>query len=387
VAFSARTRFELDESALSQTLADARRAGATDLTESNPTRCGLDAPEAVALLGHPRGAGYAPDPMGEAVAREAIAADLARRGHAVDPSRVILSASTSEAYGWLFKLLADPGDAVLVPQPSYPLFEWLARLEGVRLVPYPLVREENFRLDVGAIAPLVDDRTRAILLVHPNNPTGTFVRRADAEALEALSEARGLSLVVDEVFADYPHGALREDRLPSFVGRRRVPTFVLSGLSKVLALPQLKLGWTIVDGPATQVRDALARLELIADTYLSVATPVQRALPELLALRDQVQGRLRARLAENLRAIDAACAGSPVRRLPSDGGWTAILEVPRTRDDAAWVEVLAAEASVLVQPGWFYDLDREGFLVVSLLPDPATFAPAIARAVARIAAG
>ncbi|MBK7396497.1 MAG: pyridoxal phosphate-dependent aminotransferase [Myxococcales bacterium] len=387
MTFSARTRFELDESALSRTLADARRAGAADLTESNPTRCGLASPEAVALLGHPRGAGYSPDPMGEAGAREAIAGDLTRRGHVVDPSRVILSASTSEAYGWLFKLLADPGDAVLVPQPSYPLFEWLARLEGVRLVPYPLVREENFRLDVGAIAPLVDDRTRAILLVHPNNPTGTFVRRADAEALEALCEARGLSLVVDEVFADYPHGALREDRLPSFVGRRRVPTFVLSGLSKVLALPQLKLGWTIVDGPEAQVRDALARLELIADTYLSVSTPVQRALPELLALRDEVQGRLRARLAENLRAIDAACAGSPVRRLPSDGGWTAILEGPLTREDTAWVELLAAEASVLVQPGWFYDLDREGFLVVSLLPDPATFAPAIARAVARIAAG
>ncbi len=382
--FSKRTAWDLAESDLSRVVRGARLAGPIiDLTEANPTRCGLSSPAAVALLGHPRGADYAPDALGEAVAREAIVADYAARGSVVDADRIVLSASTSEAYSWLFKLLCDPGDSVLVPQPSYPLFDWLAKLEGVRLAPYPLQREAGFRVDLDALRDAIEPTTRAISLVHPNNPTGTFVRKEDADAIEGLAAEHGLSLIVDEVFADYPHGTLPADRLPTFVGRGAVPTFVLSGLSKVLALPQLKLGWMVLDGP--NVAEARARLEVIADTYLSVATPVQRALPELLAMRPAVQTVIRARIAANLATLDAGLGSeSPIRLLASDGGWCSILEVPRTRDESTWVRTLAEEDGVLVQPGWFYDLDREGALVVSLLPEEDVFADGIGRVIARV---
>jgi alanine-synthesizing transaminase len=281
---------------------------------------------------------------------------------------------------------------VLIPQPSYPLFSFLADLEDVTLTPYPLVREEGFRVDLAALEAAVSERTRAILLVHPNNPTGTFVRRDEAQALEALAARRGLALIVDEVFGDYARGGLGPDRsaLPSFVGTRGVLTFVLSGLSKVAALPQLKLGWIVVDGPAPLVETALQRLEVIADTYLSVSTPVQLALPELLAARGPIQAAIRARVRQNLAALDAALAADlagAVRRLPADAGWYAILEVPRTRDEDGWVELLVREEGIVVHPGYFFDMESEGFLVVSLLPEPSAFQRATARLLARLADG
>jgi alanine-synthesizing transaminase len=393
VRFAARTGWDLSQNRLSAVLAEARAAGRAlaDLTESNPTRCGIvDAAPLVARLGDPRGARYAPLPLGDPAARAAVARYYAERGLDVDPARIVLTASTSEAYGWLLKLLAERGDEVLVPVPSYPLLEYLACLEDVALTPYPLVREEGWRLDLGALERASGERSRAVVLVHPNNPTGSFVRRDEAAALDALAAERGLPLLVDEVFGDYVHGELAPDRLPSFVGGGRALTFVLSGLSKVMALPQLKLGWIVVSGPSELAAAAMERLEMIADTYLSVATPVQLALPEILDARAPIQRAIRVRVQENLAALDAALAAdvsSAARRLPVDGGWYATLEVPRVHDEDGWVELLVREEGVIVHPGYFFDMPRDGFLVVSLLLEPAAFAAAASRLVSRLSRG
>ncbi len=387
---SNRTQWSLEENTLTRAIAEARRRGPlVDLTESNPTRAGISAGrEMLGELAHPRGATYEPVALGHEDARAAVAKYYGDKGVHVDPSRIALCASTSEAYSWLFKLLCDRDDAVLVPQPSYPLFDYLATLEDVRLVPYPLIREERFRIDLAALEAQIDQRTRAIMFVHPNNPTGTFARQSEAEALEELASKHGLALIIDEVFCDYPHGALPADRLPTFAGRTHALTFVLSGLSKVVAMPQVKLGWIAVSGPDDTLASAMPRLEMIADTYLSVGTPIQRALPAILDNRGPVQQAIRARVAENLATLDVALANYPsVRKLPSDGGWCAILEVPRTRDDESWAETLVREDSVIVHPGYFFDLDREGFLVVSLLPEPASFARAVSAMLARIELG
>lgn len=390
--FARRTDWDRTEGRFARAVAAARARGLPldDLTESNPTRAALfDAAPLVAQLGHPRGVAYAPDALGHPLAREAVAAYYAERGQTVDPARTVLTASTSEAYGYLFKLLCERGDRVLVPAPSYPLFDFLAASEDIVLARYPLVREHGWHVDLHALERAIDDRTRAILLVHPNNPTGSLARRDEAEALERLAAERGLALIIDEVFGDYPLAA-PPDRLPSFAGRATALTFVLSGLSKVLALPQLKLAWTAISGPDPLAREAVARLELLADTYLSVATPVQLALPDLLAARPAVQRAVRDRTAENLAALDAALAalgaGAVVRRLPVDAGWYAILEVPRVHPDDAWIDLLLDRAHAILHPGYFFDLDRDGFLVASLLPPPATFAPAIARVLAAITA-
>ncbi len=389
--FSRRTAWDTEPNRLARAIDEARGRGLSwiDLTESNPTRAGLGDPALIGLLGHPRGAGYSPKAMGRIEAREAVARYYAARGIAVDPERVVLSASTSEAYGWLFKLLCERGDEVMVPAPSYPLFDWLAALEDVSLIPYPLVRQEGFRADVGALERALSPRSRAVMMVHPNNPTGSFVRRAEAEAIEALAEERDLALVVDEVFCDYPlEEPLPADVVPSFAGRDNALGFVLSGLSKVVAMPQLKVGWTVVSGPISLVEEALRRLDVIADTYLSVNTPAELALPELLAAAPAVQAKIRARTRQNLRALDRAIAAmgpdAPVRRLAVMGGWYAIVEVPRTEDDERWVERLLLEDAVLVHPGFFFDMDREGFLVVSLLPEPTAFEEAARRMAARV---
>jgi len=398
VKFARRTDWDQTEGAFSLAVQAARRRGLSllDLTESNPTRAGLfDASPLVALLGHPRGVAYAPDALGHPVAREAIARYYAERDLSVDPSSVVLTASTSEAYGYLFKLLCERGDRILLPAPSYPLFEYLAASEDIALATYPLVREERWRIDMPALEAAIDEhsvgtaspsagRARAVLLVHPNNPTGSLARRDEAARLEDLANEHELAIIVDEVFGDYPLGDLPADRLPSFAGRDRALTFVLSGLSKVLALPQLKLAWIAASGPAALVNEAIARLSVIADTYLSVSTPVQLALPELLAARHDVQRALRDRTRSNLRALDEALHAlgpeAPVRRLPVDAGWYAILEVPRIHTDDAWIELLLDRAQVIVHPGYFFDFPDDGFLVVSLLPSPPVLHEGITRA-------
>jgi aspartate/methionine/tyrosine aminotransferase len=397
VHFSRRTAWDRSENSLTELLHEVRRSGRelVDLTESNPTRCGIvNTEQLIALFGHPRGTSYTPQALGHPEARAAVAKYLVDRGLPADSDRVVLSASTSEAYAWIFKLLCENGDRVLIPAPSYPLFDYLARLENVEIDRYPLIREEAWRIDVAALERIIqqaDGRARAIVLVNPNNPTGSFVRRTDAEQVSALAVKYGLALVVDEVFAEYVHGILPANRLPSFATERNALTFVMAGLSKSLLLPQCKLGFTLVCGPDELVHEAIARLELVADTYLSVSTPAQLALPELLAARHKVQSAIRIRVAENLAALDKAIAeagpDAAVRRLSMDGGWYAILEVARTRDEDAWVELLVREHGVVVHPGYFFEMDRDGFLVVSLILDSSKFAPAINAVITAVAHG
>jgi aspartate/methionine/tyrosine aminotransferase len=390
--FSARTSWDRTANLLTIAVESAKASGRAlvDLTESNPTRAGIfDTAPLVAELGHPRGTVYEPASLGHADARRAVVAYYASRGLAVDPERVVLSASTSEAYSWIMGLVSDPGDAILVPRPSYPLLGWIAATEGVRLASYPLHRDAGFRIDLDELRRAIDGRTRAIVLIHPNNPTGSFVREDEARALAELAREHDLALVVDEVFGDYDLEGAPGDAVRSFACNEAAPlVFTMSGLSKVLLLPQCKLGWTVVSGDADKVREALARLELVADTFLSVATPVQLALPELFRHRDSVQRAVSERLRTNLRALDEAIAHlgptSTIRRLPAPGGWYAILEIPRLHDEDKWVELLVREESLIVHPGHFFDFDRDGFLVVSLLPAPEIFDEGARRLTSRV---
>lgn len=384
---------------MAELLAAAREAKRplVDLTASNPTTVGLGDEwrrQRVALLGDAKGAVYAPDARGMRTAREAVARYYARRDREVDPDAILLTASSSEAYAWLFKLLGDPGDAVLAPEPSYPLFPFLAGLESIALVPYPLRRDEDWRIDLGALSRQLDDHpeARAVLLVHPANPTGSLARADDAVALAEICRARDLALIVDEVFVDYLSPDRPANRRESFVGfgeDHDALVIVLSGLSKVALMPQAKLGWMVVQGRGAA--EALARLELVADSYLSVSTAVQLAAPAILDDVDGLQQELRARLTENLAALDAAIARQgaevPVRRLRRDGGWYVMLEVPRTRDDDGWIAHLLDREGLVVHPGYFFDAAEDGLMVVSLLVEPAVFAPAIARAVRCFAEG
>jgi len=380
MTLSRRSGFPREKNALARLVEEA--GPLLDLTSANPTAWGFTQPSAITRLAHPAGRRYAPDPCGARVTREAIARYYARRGCSLDPERLVLSASSSEAYGWLFKLLCDPGDVVLAPEPSYPLFPFLATLESVTLAPYPLVRADGFRIDLPSLRARLESerRVRAILVVHPANPTGSLVADDEREALLALCAAHGVALVVDEVFHDY-----RTAPVDSFVGRdASVLTFVLSGLSKVALLPQVKLGWVAVHGPPAARAEALARLEVIADCYLGVSTAVQLAAPSILDGVDAVQGALRARLAHNRRRLVAHCDGAPLSLVPSQGGWYALLELPRTRDDDAWVELFVREERIAVQPGYFYDIGEPGTVVLSLLISPQVFDDAVARIVARV---
>ena len=376
--FSSRTDFPRAWNTLAQALAERRARGLPllDLTETNPTRVGLPAPEP-GLLATPEALRYAPESLGLPSAREAVAAHLASRGAAVSPEHLVLSASTSEAYAWLFKLLCEPGDNVLVPAPSYPLFEYLTRLEGVETRAYRLPRAHGFGLDVGEVDAARDERTRAVLVVNPGNPTGHFLREDELGALAALCARAGLALVSDEVFSDFAWDE-EPGRVATVAGRALpMPTFALSGLSKVVGLPGLKLGWLHVGGPEAARDEALARLELVADTYLSVNTPVQQALPALLAQAPRFQQALLARVRENrhqlLRARPREARWDVV---PSHGGWSTVLRIPLAPGEEATCLALL-EAGVAVQPGYFYDFAGGAFLVLSLLPPPDTFAEAL----------
>jgi alanine-synthesizing transaminase len=358
--------------------ADAARARGplVDLTESNPTVVGLRYPAdaILAALAAPAALTYEPTPRGLLAARVAIAAYYARHGVAVDAERITLTASTSEAYGWLFKLLCDPGDDVLVPQPSYPLFDQLAALESVRPVSYPLRYHGGWFVDVEEVRRALTGRTRAILVVNPNNPTGSFLKRDEARALAALAAERDLALVSDEVFADYAFAA-DDTRVTTLAGEASALTFCLSGLSKLVGLPQLKLGWIVTGGPDARATEALERLEHIADTYLSVAAPVQHAAPSLLALVDDVGAQILARVRENRDTLVRALAGSPAQLFDAEGGWSAIVRLPSTRSEEEWTLLLLADG-ILVHPGFFFDLPPT-CIVVSLLVAPATLAAAV----------
>lgn len=379
--FSARTRWDLTVNRLATLAARKRAAGrpVLDLTETNPTHVDLIAPpDALAPLAEPAALHYEPAPRGLEPARRAVCADYARRGVTVEADRLVLTASTSEAYAFVFKLLCDPGDEVLVPRPSYPLFDYLAGLESVVVKPYPLVYHDEWRIDLSALKEAVGARTRAVVVVSPNNPTGSFVKEDEAAALHELASDAGVALVSDEVFADYPWRP--DERAPSLAQGGTALAFAMGGLSKSCGLPQLKLAWTAVSGPARLRDEALGRLELLADTYLSVGTPVQRAAPALLARAPALRAPIAARVAGNLDTLERRVGREgPATVLRGEGGWSAVLRIPATVGEEERALALLEEQDVLVHPGYFFDFAREAYFVVSLLPRAADFEEAVTR--------
>jgi len=365
--FSTRTNWDLAENDLAVAVRKARASGAElfDLTVSNPTDCGFlyDAETLLKPLSQLEAMHYEPDPLGRATARAAVAQYYRDAGAEVAVERLCLTTSTSEAYSFLFRLLCDPGDEVLIARPSYPLFDFIARLDDVRLVEYPLLYDYGWHIDMHALEQAITPRTRAIVVVHPNNPTGNFASEAERATLDELCARRDLALIVDEVFLDYP---VEEIKPRSFVaGRSQALTFVLSGLSKVCGLPQMKVSWIAANGPDDAVARAMARMEVIADTFLSMNAPMQQALPHWLAGREELQRQIRTRMQTNLAVLDARLPGTQANRLVMQGGWTVVLRVPRTVKGRPFAEA-ALERGVVVQPGEFYGLP-EGRAVLSLL--------------------
>jgi aspartate/methionine/tyrosine aminotransferase len=366
-----------------------RRAPVLDLTESNPTRVGLPYPavEIAMALAHPLVAHYEPDPRGLPGARQAVSAWLRGVGRPAPADRIVLTASSSESYSFLFKLLCEPGDSVLVPAPSYPLFDHLAALEGVRLLSYPLDPDRGFRLDLDAVASRLRrasaERIRALVTVNPNNPTGMGLLSDERAGLDRLCADASVALVSDEVFFDYLTAAAAS----CGTGEAAALTFTLGGLSKACGLPQMKLGWCILSGPESVRDEAMARLEFITDAYLSVGTPVQQAVARLLEMGDGLRASIRARLAVNRRALDGALAADAACKvLPANGGWSAVLQVPAVVPEEDLSAALLEEDGVLVHPGYFFDFPRESFLILSLLPEPSVFANGLERILKRIEA-
>jgi alanine-synthesizing transaminase len=386
---SSRLPSNLEPNPLARAIAERRRRGGTivDLTESNPTRVGLAyPPDLLATLADPEALSYDPQPLGLWPARAAVAGDFRRRGIAISADRVAITASTSEAYALLFKLWCDPGDVVLVPRPSYPLFEHLTRLESIVATPYDLEYHGSWRIDLVSIERAIGPRVRAILVVSPNNPTGSFLHRDDLSALTAVCGEHGCALIGDEVFADYPL-----DPAPaasSVLGQTEVLTASLGGLSKSAGLPQVKLGWIGFGGPSRSVDEALSSYEIVADTYLSVSTPVQIAAPVLIergaAIREQIQARVRG----NLQVLRQRAREFPsVDVLHVEGGWSAVIQVPSIASEESLVIDILTRDGVLVHPGYFFDFSREAFVIVSLLVEPEAFTSAVERMLLRATRG
>lgn len=380
--FSSRIPANLASNRLTEALRARRARGEPliDLTESNPTRAGFDYPaDLLAPLGDARGLRYAPAPLGLIDARRAVAADYARQRLVVAAERIVLTASTSDGYSLLFKLLANAGDEVLVPRPSYPLFDYLTQLDLVAARYYDLDVHGAWSIDLASLEQALTPRTRAVLVVSPNNPTGSFITAAEFDRLATICAPRGIAIIADEVFADYelePGAAARAGR---GVLRDDVLSFSLGGLSKSIGLPQVKLGWIAVGGPDPLVSAALERLELIGDTYLAVSTPVQLAAAELLARGAAVRDQIAARVRANLRALRGAVAAVPsCQVLPGAGGWYAVLQVPSLESEEELVLRLLTDG-VLTHPGYFFDFPRESYLIVSLLPPEAAFVDGVSR--------
>jgi len=385
--FAARTNWNLQTNRFARALENHRANGKAllDLTASNPTTCGFEYPEKEILsaLADPRALEYSAESNGLRSAREAVAEYYSGRpgfgicAGSVDPERIILTAGTSEAYSYIFRLLCEPGDEILFPAPSYPLLEYLAAFNDVRLVPYPLFYDHGWHLDFAALRAALSSRSRAVLVVHPNNPTGSFVMPKEAVELHSICVEREMAIVADEVFLDYaaeskPHSTFAFDG-PALA-------FTLSGLSKISALPQMKLAWLAASGPQPVVQRAMERLEIIADTFLSPGTPVQLALPKLLGIRGEMQRQLQSRINTNLTHLDAALAeGKSVSRLDRQGGWYAILRVPSTGSDEDLAVALLEKYSVLVHPGRFFDFRQDGFVVLSLITPEAEFREGVKR--------
>jgi aspartate/methionine/tyrosine aminotransferase len=371
--FSDRTAWNLAENDLTRAVRDARSQGREliDLTVSNPTACGFTRPtNLLSPLAEPAAAIYTPDAFGMTSARKAVADYYGDLGAEMPLERICLTTSTSEAYSYLFRLLCNSGDEVLAARPSYPLFDFIARLDDVTLREFPMQHDPNattddhaaWSIDLHTLERMIGPRTRAIILVHPNNPTGSFTSSVEREAVQQLCRQHDLALIVDEVFLDYALGGPQQTFA---AGESHCLTFVLSGLSKVCALPQMKCSWIVSSGPSSLLDEALARLEVIADTFLSMNAPIQYALPSWLGQRGSIQQQIRSRMRENLAVLDQRLRGTSSHRLSLQGGWTAILRVPRTVEGVPFVEAALAR-DVLVQPGDFYGLP-EGRAVLSLL--------------------
>ena len=384
--FAKRTNWNLTPNRLSEALAAHRAVGKPllDLTVSNPTECGFeyDGSAILKALSNAAALSYEPNPRGLESARRAVAGYYADRKEHVSVEDIFLTTSTSEAYSYVFRTLCDPGDEVLIPSPSYPLFDFLADIQDVRLVRYPLLYDHGWQIDFHALEQAITPRARGIIVVHPNNPTGHFAKQADIARLNSICSTRDMAIIADEVFLDFP---LEENRPASFAANRGAPTFTLSGLSKISGLPQMKAAWLIASGPQEWKREALARLEVIADTFLSVNTPVQLAIPKFLEQRHAFQEQVIRRARRNLAELDRQLASQKVcSRLAVEGGWYAVVRVPATRptDDLA-IELLKTKG-ISVHPGHFYELPAEGYLVVSLLIHESEFSRGAAGLLAAI---
>jgi aspartate/methionine/tyrosine aminotransferase len=377
--FSRRTNWNTEESELARAHRLRREAGVpvADLTASNPTRCGFEYPPGLlAALTNPRALDYDPQPLGLLPPRQAVAEYYAAHAVAVAPEQVVLTTSTSEAYSYLFRLLCDPGSDIVIPQPGYPLFDFLAVLDDVCLRPAPLVYDHGWQIEPQGFRRAITPATRAIVLVHPNNPTGHFTKRWEADQLVRLCREFDLSLIVDEVFLDYAFGAPPEDSIPSFAaGLEDIPVFVVSGLSKIAGLPQMKAAWIVATGPEQAA--ALNRLEVIADTFLSMNAPAQWALPQWLSGRRDIERQISHRVSANLARLDHHLGMLPmVRRLHVEGGWYAILRIPAVKPDEAAVRELL-DRGVCVHPGYFFGMPESGWLVLSLLAPPEEFSTGV----------
>jgi len=379
--FAERTNWNLAGNRLSEALARHRAGGKRlyDLTASNPTECGFDY-ETETILGalrNPAALRYEPNPKGLEVARLAVTEYYSARGAAVSAEDIVLTTSTSEAYSFVFRLLCNPGDELLIPAPSYPLFGFLADIQDVKLVRYPLVYDHGWQIDFHCLQQAITPRTRGVIVVNPNNPTGHFVKEKELAKLNELCAARGMALIADEVFLDF---ALGDGRLVTLAGNAGALTFAMSGLSKIAGLPQMKMAWVIASGPGELKRQALERLEVIADTYLSPNAPVQLATPAFLQQRHGFQKQVVKRMRKNLAELDRQLAGQKTcSRLEVEGGWYAVLRVPATGSDEDLAIELLTKDDVYVHPGHFFDFGAEGHLVVSLLAREEEFAKGIGR--------
>ena len=381
--FATRTQWNLSSNRLAKALQDVRGRGCEllDLTASNPTECGFqyDGSSILKALITPAVLKYHPDPRGLGSARVAVQEYYERRSEEVSVDDLILTTSTSEAYSFVFRLLCNPGDEVLVPTPSYPLFEFLADIQDVRLVRYPLIYDHGWQIDFHALEAAVTPRTRAVIVVHPNNPTGHFSKAEEINHFNQICAARDLAIIADEVFLDFP---LNSGNRNSFIQNDSSLTFTMSGISKISGLPQMKFAWLAVSGPATKKREALARLEVIADTFLSMNAAIQAAAPTFLAQRHGLQQQLMARLRSNLAELDRQLSDQKVcTRLEIEGGWYAVIRVPAIRSDEELALELLQEG-VYVHPGHFYDFSGEGYLVVSLITREREFAEGIEKLMA-----
>lgn len=387
--FSRRTNWNLQTNRLTRALILHRASGkrVLDLAASNPTECGFDYDGAAILkaLASPAALRYGPDPKGLLLARAAVAAYYAARKQAVSADDIVMTTSTSEAYSFVFRMLCNAGDELLIPSPSYPLFDYLAELQDVKLVRYPLVYDHGWQIDFHSLERATTARTQGVIVVNPNNPTGHFAGATDLARLNEICAARQMALIADEVFLDFGLDGKLAASLATNTGSL---TFTMSGLSKICGLPQMKIAWLITSGPADLKAQAMARLEMIADTYLSMSAPLQAAAPEFLRQRYAFQQQLTARVRENLAEIDRQFARQKsCTRLEVEGGWYAVLRVPATQPDEELALELLAKTEVYVHPGHFYDFPGDGYLVVSLIAPKEDFAEGVARLLSMIGGG